>query len=340
MAEEPKYYEILGVAPTADAAAIDAAYHGRSLRFRVGQLRQRTEDLTGPTQAEIEQAYAIVGDPEARALYDTVYFPDKVPPPRRRRVAPWVWAIATAWVAAILVVACVGVRSRTARNDGAIDRLVNLTATIGAVAGSNTSATIPALALPATGTRATGTPPSLPPSAIAAVASGTNRTPVASIPTIVPTTPSPTSTTVPTMTPSPQPTVGATATTAPTSTATPQPTATPTAAPTSTLAPPPTAIPPPPTEPPAPPTEPATPPTEPPPPAPSFRPTDRIGTTLAVNLRSGPSANTASRGLLPRGTLLAATGETAYSGGQLWRQFRLEDGRSGWVRDLDVLTVR
>ena len=32
----PDYYHVLGVAPTADAAAIDAAFQGRSLRFRVG----------------------------------------------------------------------------------------------------------------------------------------------------------------------------------------------------------------------------------------------------------------------------------------------------------------
>ena len=104
---------------------------------------------------------------------------------------------------------------------------------------------------------------------------------------------------------------------------------------------PPTAAPP--TEPPAtepPPVVAPEPPSEPEPTAtPSFRPTDRIGTALSVNLRSGPGVNYPSLGLLPTGTLLRATGETARVGGQLWRRFILEDGRVGWVRDLDVFSV-
>ena len=48
----------------------------------------------------------------------------------------------------------------------------------------------------------------------------------------------------------------------------------------------------------------------------------------------------ASLGALAPGTLLAATGESATSGGNLWRRFRLQDGRTGWVRDIDVLPVR
>jgi hypothetical protein len=56
-------------------------------------------------------------------------------------------------------------------------------------------------------------------------------------------------------------------------------------------------------------------------------------------LRAGPGVGFPSRGLLPRGTPLAATGEAAYAGGFLWRRFTLADGRSGWVRDIDVLPV-
>ncbi len=95
---------------------------------------------------------------------------------------------------------------------------------------------------------------------------------------------------------------------------------------------------------PVPPTEPPPPPpTEPPPtptPVPPFPATDRIGTTVPVNLRNGPGTNFASLGALPPGTLLAATGESANAGGYLWRRFRLQDGRVGWVRDLDVIAVR
>src|SRR5207248_2219554 len=69
MADEPTYYQILGVDPAADAATIDAAYHGRSLRFRAGSFLDRREPA-GPTQAEIERAYAVLRDPAARARYD------------------------------------------------------------------------------------------------------------------------------------------------------------------------------------------------------------------------------------------------------------------------------
>ena len=54
-----------------------------------------------------------------------------------------------------------------------------------------------------------------------------------------------------------------------------------------------------------------------------FPATDRIGTTQAVNLRTDP----------------AATGATRLVAGVLWRHFTLADGRTGWVRDLDVLPV-
>src|SRR5438094_648639 len=69
MADEPTYYQILGVDPAADAATIDAAYHGRSLRFRAGSFLDRREPA-GPTQAEIERAYAVLRDPATRARYD------------------------------------------------------------------------------------------------------------------------------------------------------------------------------------------------------------------------------------------------------------------------------
>jgi uncharacterized protein YraI len=61
---------------------------------------------------------------------------------------------------------------------------------------------------------------------------------------------------------------------------------------------------------------------------------------VPVNLRSGPGTGFATLGSLAPGTLLAATGESATSGGYLWRRFRVADGRIGWVRDIDVLPVR
>ena len=75
------------------------------------------------------------------------------------------------------------------------------------------------------------------------------------------------------------------------------------------------------------------------PPPPPFPATDRIGTAQAVNLRGGPASTAPTQGLLPTGTRLAATGETRVVAGILWRCFTLADGRTGWVRDLDVLPV-
>lgn len=72
---------------------------------------------------------------------------------------------------------------------------------------------------------------------------------------------------------------------------------------------------------------------------PTFTATDRIGTTQAVNLRTGPGVAFPTQGQLPNGTPLAATGETRVVSGVLWRCFALADGRTGWVRDSDVLPI-
>ncbi|CAA9555462.1 MAG: hypothetical protein AVDCRST_MAG18-641 [uncultured Thermomicrobiales bacterium] len=346
MGREPDYYAILGVEPTADAGAIDAAYRGRSLPFRVGQLRRRTDETTGPTQEGLEQAYAILSNPQSRLLYDKIYFPDKPQPAPRRRIPAWVWGLTAAWIAAIVVVGCIGIRSRITPDESAIGQIVR-TATAGmAIGNAGAVATAPpssptpliatapavtvAAALPPTATATTVMSTATPPASTAptAMATPTNR------PTDVPiAAPAATSTiTVGTPTPTqaataPTATVQPTATIAPTSTVVPQPTA--------TVVPIPTATAPPPLPTPEPPPPPA--PTEAPPP---FQPTDRIGTALSVNLRNGPGAGYGSLGLLPTGTQLRATGESAYSGGQLWRRFVLRDGRQGWVRDLDVFPVR
>jgi len=130
---------------------------------------------------------------------------------------------------------------------------------------------------------------------------------------------------------------------APTGTATPSPRPTPTAvAPTPTPLPSPTAAPvgtPEPVVAPEPPSEPTVAAATIAPPPPPFPATDRIGTAQAVNLRGGPASTAPTQGLLPTGTRLAATGETRVVAGVLWRRFTLADGRTGWVRDLDVLPV-
>jgi serine/threonine protein kinase len=65
--------------------------------------------------------------------------------------------------------------------------------------------------------------------------------------------------------------------------------------------------------------------------------TDRIGTEIPVNFRAGPGTDYPIETTLVPGTALHATGETTLVADILWRQFRLADGRLGWVRDLDVV---
>lgn len=284
----------------ADASAIDAAYHGRMMRFRVGRFGERTRALVGPSQEEVERAYAVLGDPEERARYDAARFPERFaappPAPRRRIPPPWLLGLLAFWFLALGVIAYLGLSGladEEERDDSAIGRLAAATAT----------ATRPAAT--ATQTRAAG---------VVLVATAT-ATSTAAPPTA-------TTTPRPTATPSPTPTATATPTALPTATATavPPPTATPPPAPTEA-----------PPEPPPPPD---------PTPTPSFRPTDRIGTAQSVHLRGGPGADFPSFGLLPTGTPLRATGEQTYTAGVLWRRFTLQDGRNGWVRDIDVLPVR
>ncbi len=340
MPREPSYYDILGLPPEADAAAIDAAYRGRSLRFRVGQPRAGGGEQTGPTQEQLAQAYAILGDPESRALYDAVYLPNKqAPAKRRRRIPIWLWAIIGVWGMALLAIAIVGLRSRTQSDGGAIGRIAGQTATIVAAGGANGTATNS----PANGGIALGGSPTVAALLQATATSTPAGATTASVVTATATnTVAPTNTTAPTGIPTSTQTTASPPTVGPTNTAT-------TAPPTVTSVPAPTAVPPttvPPTE--VPPTEvPLTAAPEPQPEpqpeptaTPSFRATDRIGTSLSVNLRNGPGAGYASLGLLPTGTLLQATGQTATVGGQLWRRFLLQDGRIGWVRDLDVFSAR
>lgn len=326
MSKEPSYYAVLGLQPQADAAAIAAAYRGRSLKFRVKQINERGAEQAGPTQEQIEQAYAVLGDPDSRARYDAKHFPAKHSTVKRRRRIPiWLWAIIGVWAVALSGVVVFSLRSRTQIDGGAIGRIAGQTATIVVAREAGGAATVP----PSGGGVSGGSP-----TIVAALPPATaTSTPLGATATVVAVSTA-TATVAPTIIPSATQTTGPTATVMPSNTATAQP-------PTATTAPPPTAVPPtavpPIAEPPI-----AEPPTAEPEPTatPSFRATDRIGTSLSVNLRNGPGAAYPSLGLLPTGTLLQATGATATVGGQLWRRFLLQDGRVGWVRDLDVLAAR
>lgn len=359
MGDRPDLYQILGVEPTAEQAAIEAAFHGRLLRFRVGRFGERSGRLAGPSQAEIERAFAVLGDPAARARYDAEHFPEKAAPtpaPARRRFPPWLWGLLALWVLGLGVIGVVAVRGR--------DSFAPTPDTAIQVVGATSVA------------RATPTIAATPPTATASIPvtlAAQTAAPVtaAAVPSPSPTTPLPPPTTLalaptpaPTSPPQPDPTA-----TAPPATATPPPlpTATPAPSPTASLptatsataAPtpprPPTATPlalakPTPDEPtptpqplprsPAPPPPTATPVPPPPPlPPPAFEATDWIGTALPVNLRAGPGTDYPSQGVLRTGTLLEATGEASMTGGVLWRRFALPDGRLGWVRDLDTFPV-
>lgn len=355
MADQPDYYAILGVDPLADAAAIDAAYQGRMLRFRVGRFAGRGRELAGPSPAEIERAYAVLRDPDARARYDATRAPERPAPPpprppRRRLIFPlWLWGLLAFWLLALAGVASLGLRGLAANGDADTGATGNL--------GAGATTTLVWQTPDATRAAAVGGAPS---STRAPVATAVAALPAA---TATATPPAPTSTVAPlpspTVTSSPPPTATApatmspTATTVPTVTATPRPSPAPAPSPTATATA--TAPPPAPTATPAPSPEPVVvsepeaasepevtsepPPPLPPDPTPAFRATDRIGTAQSVNLRAGPGTNYRSLGTLRTGTLLAATGETARPGGVLWRHFVLADGRDGWVRDIDVFSV-
>src|SRR5690349_19645951 len=216
MGSEPNYYQILGVEPTADQAAIDAAYQGKALRFRLGQLRDRARSLPGPSQEELEQAYAVLGNPESRVLYDAAYFPDKAR--ARRRLPVWWWGIAAAWVAVIAIVIVLGARSRLASDGGPIGQIV----------GTATATEVPSVValVPPTETATAGVtaaPPTSTPVQVVAPTSAPTPT-IPAVPTATPTlsTPSltfrPTETAPPLPTATVAPTVAPTATTAPTAT--------------------------------------------------------------------------------------------------------------------------
>jgi DnaJ domain len=127
MADGPTYYQILGVDPAADAATIDAAYHGRSLRLHAGSFLDRREPA-GPTQVEIERAYAVLRDPAARARYDAALAGGGP-------AAAFRWPALPAWLpwatAGVLCLLAVGIlaaaisRSRSAPSADPISRILN-----------------------------------------------------------------------------------------------------------------------------------------------------------------------------------------------------------------------
>ena len=82
------YYETLQVHPKADRAAIDAAYLRLRDRYDPARLDGAAElvELADQRRDAIERAYAVLGDPAARAAYDAEQAaapPARAEPPRR-----------------------------------------------------------------------------------------------------------------------------------------------------------------------------------------------------------------------------------------------------------------
>ena len=266
------YYEVLGIDPSADGATIEAAYHGRSLRFGLTLFDDRLRDPDAPTRAEVERAYAALRDPETRARYDAELFADRprsaLVPRRRCWRAPshWAWATLAIWLAVAGGV--------VALNRGAYRSLVAVRPTpdpnpIGRILADSGYLQAPP-AGGATPSAPSGASTPTPATHSSAVLGLTGSRPA----TVTPTPPPPT--------PTPQPTA---------------PTATP---------------------------------------RPAFVATDQVDAEGPVNFRAGPGTAYPAQAVLQPGTLLAATDESTTVNGVRWRQYRLEDGRIGWVVDTFV----
>jgi hypothetical protein len=101
-----------------------------------------------------------------------------------------------------------------------------------------------------------------------------------------------------------------------------------------------------PTEPPAPPTP--TPTADATPPEDAFEPDYRVTAQGRINFREGPGVRFPAIVAIDPGTEVQSLGESQetqnpaadlLSPGREWLKFRLEDGREGWIRDIDVAPI-
>ena len=65
MAELPDYYMDLGVDPKASQQEVEKVYGKRVAELRMSKVEDAPEEL-----AEVEAAYAVLGDPQKRSSYD------------------------------------------------------------------------------------------------------------------------------------------------------------------------------------------------------------------------------------------------------------------------------
>ena len=68
----PNYYEILGVSVNASREDIVRAYRRLALRFHPDVQPPERRQWAGEQMKRINEAYAVLGDPEARTRYNTI----------------------------------------------------------------------------------------------------------------------------------------------------------------------------------------------------------------------------------------------------------------------------
>lgn len=121
MARPRSYYDVLNVAPDAELVVIEAAYRALMKKYHPDQ---GTAEAGGASAAEINEAFALLRDPQRRADYDQrewarqqsvrlAAYPPMRPPPRRSAFgwSGWIVALVLGGVVALMASRADGVTS-------------------------------------------------------------------------------------------------------------------------------------------------------------------------------------------------------------------------------------